>query len=199
MYKTSEKTTRRIALTFISGLLVLAMLAVLLPLQHAGAVGLAVTCSTYHSVASGETLSSISVKYNVSVQEIASANDLKEPYQIFVGQRLCIPGSASATTSATETASTIKGPNFTIKATKNPYTIEIATVGYAAKTPFYVRIIRNDQPKAITTKLGTIKTNKSGVGTRTFRIPKAYRDASTVTICLKNTFTDGVQCNSYTP
>jgi len=198
MFKNNEKTTRRIALTAVSVMLVLALMAVVLPQRQAGAVGLAVTCSTYHSVASGETLSSISVKYNVSVAEIASANDLKEPYQIFVGQRLCIPGSAvAATTTATETAS--KGPDFTVKATKSPWMYEIATVGYPAKTPFFIRLTRTDNNPPISIKLGTMKTNKSGVAKRLVRLPQQFRNSTSLQICLKNAFTDGVQCKAFTP
>ena len=198
MYKTNAKTTRRVALTVISVMMVLALLAVILPQRQASAVGLAVTCSTYHSVVSGETLSSISVKYNVSVQEIAAANDLTEPYQIYVGQRLCIPGTtAVATTSATASAN--KGPDFTVKATKNPFTYEITTIGYPAKTPFYIRLTRSDNNPPITIKLGTMKTNKSGVASRTIRLPKQFRDADRLSICLKNTFTDGVQCKYFVP
>jgi len=198
MYQTSNQPTRRIALTIVSVLMVIALMAVMLPQQRASAVGLAVTCSTYHTVSSGETLSSISVKYDVSVTEIATANELKEPYQIFVGQRLCIPGTVAATTTATDTTSTAKGPDFTAKKGSDPFTVVISTVGYPARTPYYFRITRVDQP-SVTAKLGTMKTNKTGVATRTFRIPKAFRDASLVTICLKNAFNDGVQCKTYKP
>ena len=197
MYEKSEKPTRRIAMIAVSLLMVLSLLAVMLPQQGAGAVGLAVTCSTYHTVASGETLSSISVKYDVSVQEIASANDLKEPYQIFVGQRLCIPGNPVVTSTA-GAASTATGPDFTLKEGSDPYTLEIATVGYPAKSPYYVRISRSDSP-SLTAKLGTMKTNKSGVAKRTFRIPNKFRTAPLVSICLKNAYTDKVQCKSYVP
>jgi LysM repeat protein len=198
MDKTSEKTNRRVALIVISVMMVLALIAVTLPQRQANAEVLAVTCSTYHSVVSGETLSSIALKYNVTVQELATANDLTEPYQIYVGQRLCIPGSTVvATPGATGTAT--KGPTFTIKETKDPFTYEIATVGYPVKTPFYIRITRSDNNPPITTKLGTMKTNKSGVAKRNVRLPRQYRDAPVLTICLKNALTDGVQCKSFVP
>lgn len=196
MFNRSKQITHRIAFIATSILLVVATLAVALPMQRASAVGLAVTCSTYHTVSNGETLSSIALKYNVTVQELATANELKEPYQIFVGQRLCIPGTVSATAAATATAKT--GPDFTITAGKTPYTIEIATIGYPAKSPYYVRILKSNRDGSSSQKLGTMKTNKSGVAKRTFRIPKPYRDIP-VTICLKNQVNDSVQCNSYQP
>jgi LysM repeat protein len=162
-------------------------------------VGLAQTCSTYHSVASGETLSSISVKYNVSVQEIATANDLKEPYQIYVGQRLCIPGSAVVATATTTAAAAADGPDFTVKAGKDPFTFEIATVEYPANSPLFIRVLRPGSSPLITAKLGTMKTNKSGVAKRVVRLPKPFRDANRLTLCLKNAYTDDAQCKSFNP
>jgi LysM repeat protein len=188
--------TRRITLVGISLLLVLSLLATALPLQRASASVLAVTCSTYHTVASGETVSSIAAKYNITVAELATANDLKEPYTIYVGQRLCIPGTTAP--AATETA-TVKGPNFTIKAEKDPSYITITTVGYPKKTPFYVRLVTGKFPDINTVKIGTIRTDKTGAATRTFKIPKNFRTLSSFNVCLKNAFTDELQCNLYVP
>lgn len=198
MHKTSEKSTRRIAMTVVSVMMVLALMAVMLPQRQASAVGLAVTCSTYHSVASGETLSSISVKYDVSVADIASANDLKEPYQIYVGQRLCIPGTAAVATATTTAETTSDGPDFTVKAAKDAFTYEIATVSYPVKSPLFIRVTRPDN-STVTAKLGTMKTNNKGVAKRVVRLPKPFRDAETLKICLKNAYTDDVQCKLFTP
>jgi len=195
MSNNPKNTTRRIALVFVSVMLVVAMLAVVIPQQQAGAVGLAVTCSTNYTVVSGDTLSSIALKYDITVQELATANDLKEPYQIFVGQKLCIPGSTAVTTTATTTTS--KGPDFTIKETTQPYMLEIATVGYPKNSPYFVKVSQADRP-SITRKLGTMKTNKNGVAKRVFRLTKKFRDVP-LTICLKNVYTDQVQCKAYTP
>jgi LysM repeat protein len=87
----------------IATLLVLSFLAA--PLGSPGRVAVAQTCAINHTVASGETLSSIAVKYDVEWTTIATANNLKEPYAIFVGQSLCIPASATTTTTTTTTAS----------------------------------------------------------------------------------------------
>lgn len=47
----------------------------------------------YHMVASGETLYSIALQYNSSVDAIASANQIDYPFTISVGQQLAIPAS----------------------------------------------------------------------------------------------------------
>lgn len=46
---------------------------------------------TYHVVEKGETLYRISRIYGVSLEGIARANDIKDPSQIKVGQRIIIP------------------------------------------------------------------------------------------------------------
>jgi LysM repeat protein len=46
-----------------------------------------------HVVAAGETLFSIARRYGTTVDAIAHANGIPDPRQIFVGQRLVIPGS----------------------------------------------------------------------------------------------------------
>jgi len=48
-------------------------------------------CARYHVVRFGETLFSIGRLYGVNPWDIAAANHLPNPNQIFAGQRLCIP------------------------------------------------------------------------------------------------------------
>jgi LysM repeat protein/multisubunit Na+/H+ antiporter MnhB subunit len=48
-------------------------------------------CARYHVVRFGETLFSIGRMYGVNPWDIAAANHLPNPNQIFAGQRLCIP------------------------------------------------------------------------------------------------------------
>jgi lipoprotein-anchoring transpeptidase ErfK/SrfK len=51
--------------------------------------------ATTHVVARGENLYRIGLRYGVSVQAMAWANGLKNPYLIYVGQRLVIPNRSS--------------------------------------------------------------------------------------------------------
>lgn len=51
-----------------------------------------------HVVSAGETLFSISRRYGVSLASLSTANNLLNPSQIYAGQRLIIPGSATAST-----------------------------------------------------------------------------------------------------
>lgn len=52
------------------------------------------TCIATHVVQGGETLASIGRRYNISWSAIAAANSLSNANQIYVGQRLCIPGGS---------------------------------------------------------------------------------------------------------
>lgn len=54
------------------------------------------TAQSYHVVAPGENLFRIALRYGLSVQVVATANHLANVNQVYVGQRLVIPGRASA-------------------------------------------------------------------------------------------------------
>ncbi len=51
---------------------------------------------TIHLVLAGESLTSISLRYGVSVEAIAQRNGLAPPYTIFAGQELVIPSDGEA-------------------------------------------------------------------------------------------------------
>lgn len=50
-------------------------------------------CRAQHTVQSGETLKRIGLKYNVTWQELARINNIKNPNRILAGQVLCIPAA----------------------------------------------------------------------------------------------------------
>ena len=50
-------------------------------------------CTVIHVVQSGETLSNIALRYDVTVSAITDANGLTDQNFVWVGQRLCIPGA----------------------------------------------------------------------------------------------------------
>lgn len=54
--------------------------------------------SNAHIVQSGETLFRIALQYELSVQELASANGISDPTVIYVGQQLVIPGVSESPT-----------------------------------------------------------------------------------------------------
>jgi surface antigen len=56
----------------------------------------AIRCSVQHIVISGETLSSIASKYDISWPQLISINHLSDPNQIIAGQNICIPAESSS-------------------------------------------------------------------------------------------------------
>lgn len=51
------------------------------------------TCSVWYTVQRGDTLSGIAVNFGTTVPALMAANNLSNPNVIFVGQKLCIPGT----------------------------------------------------------------------------------------------------------
>jgi putative chitinase len=55
----------------------------------------------WHTVKSGETLSSIARRYGTTWQAIAKANNLSNPNNIYVGQKLKIPSASGDSSGGT--------------------------------------------------------------------------------------------------
>lgn len=176
--------------------LTLALIAGALPQAAiaAPAPSTTVTCVKYHNVESGDTLSAISVKYDVSIAELAAANNLKEPYTLFVGQRLCIPGSTTSTTTTTTTA---KKTGWT--ATREGNYLVISVTNFPKKANYYVKIKKGILAvKEPWVKLGILRTKKNTDVTRYFKLPKNFTEPALFTVCIKNAKTDAVQCQTIT-
>jgi LysM repeat protein len=174
----------------------LVMLAILAaPLTSPVKVAVAQDCAVRHTVAAGETLSSIALKYDVEWTAIATANSLKEPYAIFVGQVLCIPASATTTTTTgTTTTSTTKKPTFTVSVAGTRLYVE--TSNFTKKAVYFVKIGSGPARVAEYVKLGRLLVRKDTTATASYRIIKKYQDASILTVCLKNVRSDELQCKT---
>ena len=78
-----------------------------------------------YTVKSGDTLAGISAEYNIAMKTIADANEIKEPYNLEIGQQLKIPGVKKAETTTPETPAT----NPTTTPTTTPTTSTVADSG----------------------------------------------------------------------
>lgn len=115
----------------------------------------AADCTVQHTVRAGENLFRIGLRYGVGWPAIAAANNLANPNLIYIGQVLCIPGAATATSTPTPASGT---PSATATATTTPPTATATLLPTATPLP--------------TLRPGTIPT---------FRITAVARD-KTVTI-----------------
>ncbi len=155
---------------------------------------LAADCAVSHTVVSGDTLSSIALKYNTTVAAIAAENNLKEPYTLQIGQTLCIPGSSSSGSSSSTTTTSTK-PGFTVTFLPSGRHITVKTANYPKKNTFVVNASGQGTAKY---HLGLLKTTKSNTSVqKTYQLPKPMRGAGLVTVCLKNKQYDNIQCNRY--
>jgi hypothetical protein len=198
MDKTKPTSKPRVAVRIFSMILVAALLAGALPqfVLAAPPNTILQTCARTHVVESGDTLSSISVTYDISVAEIAAANNLVEPYTLVIGQNLCIPGSAPTTPSGSSTTSASDKPGFTIQRQGN--NLVIVASNYPQRSNFYVKIkkgrLASSEPWV---KLGILRTKKNDEVARSFRLPKSFYNSPQFQVCLKNAKSDGISCQSF--
>jgi hypothetical protein len=66
------------------------------------------SCATIHVVKWGQTAAIIARSYGVSVSQLSTTNALANPDRIYVGQKLCVPASGSASTAQTSTSPSSK-------------------------------------------------------------------------------------------
>ncbi|MGD1994260.1 MAG: LysM domain-containing protein, partial [Anaerolineae bacterium] len=78
---------------------------------------------TVHIVQRGETLFSIARRYGLTVDAITHANGIPDPRQIYVGQRLAIPGIVEGDTSALATVGYVVQAGDTLAAIARRYHI----------------------------------------------------------------------------
>ena len=190
---TSRRPTRIAGL--LSSLVILALMLSIVPRPAQAATN--ATCSQYYKVQSGETLTFIATKFSVTLTELANANNLKDPYVIFVGQELCIPTTSTTTTTTATTTSSSK-TGFTIES-KDFKTIIITVSNFPKKAVYYVKGKNANRGDYSWYKFGRVKTSKTGSSTTTLRLPKGLRDKEFLQICLKNATTDAVSCQYFRP
>jgi murein DD-endopeptidase MepM/ murein hydrolase activator NlpD len=156
----------------------------------------AASCASNYTVVSGDTLSAIADKNKLTVAELATANDLKEPYTLQVGQTLCIPGAAATTTTTTTTEATGTDPTFKITVAAGYITLN--TANFPTKNVFYVKVGEGTRHVSDYQKVGTLRTKKTGAVQKTFRLPKTMRTPTSLTVCVKNALTDETLCKIWT-
>ena len=188
--KTKGSRLGRLAFMTLSLFLVLAVLAAAVP-QSAGAA----TCKFTHKVRAGESLIIIANLYQADWKEIAEANDLKEPYALTVGQKLCIPDGIAPGSDDTGT----EGGKAKLTGLPAMMHVLVVVENYPSNKVYNVRV--GDGPSGNPTsnfyKVGRLKTNKKGNFEGYFRLPRELHVQEELTVCLKDPFTDSTYCSDY--
>lgn len=163
----------------ISALLVLAVIAAALPQPVAAA-----SCMTYYTVKAGDKTGKISRNFDVKWIEIAKANNLERPYELQVGQRLCIPFKYSVS---------LKG-NINVRSVNN--LIQITAAGFPNKGSYTVKVRDVTLSAGDWYKLGKLSIKKNTSSKGDYILPKALKGAIYLEVCIKNGTTDHVVCKT---
>ncbi len=151
-----------------------------------------IPCVQYYTVQKNDTLNSIARKFSVKFNELVQANKLKEPYTIFVGQRLCIPKTSKVGPVGIGDWGTTDALYFTVRYTAKGFVI--TAVNFPPKSHFLVKIDDLAVPGIEWVKIGKLKVKKTGQVEVAFELPEALRSATFLHICLKNQINDGLFC-----
>lgn len=194
--KTEQKKNKGVWTITFSLFMVLALLAGVMP-PRALAADHQVTCVSYYTVVSGDTLTAIALKYDITWQELASANDLKDPYPLYVSQSLCIPASStsSSSPSSSSTTGTTTTARFTVTRDGNYLTIKVNNLTKGAV--YYVKADDASDRVFRWRKIGLVRMGKNTAVTTTIKLPKGIRDNELFNICLKNGNTDALYCGRF--
>ncbi len=188
-----QKANRRQLVALMSVMLMVALAAGMLP-QSAQAAPRLATCESKYTVQAGDTLTSIALTYGVDFFELAEANNLKSPYEIFVGDVLCIPAGASTPDEddSSSTATSTKKWVFTREG--NYVTVKGNDLG--KKSSYYVKVSNALKSYSPWYKIGLFNNQKNSTLTQVYKLPKIFQDNIYVSVCLKNANTDSVYCET---
>ncbi|HZD56211.1 MAG TPA: LysM domain-containing protein [Anaerolineales bacterium] len=143
---------------------------------------LAAGCSQTYTVKQGEYLSLIAKRYGLSWRALAEINNIKSPWVIYTGQKLCI--SEEGTITPTPQPGTI--PTFSIVSVEKDKSVTIRTRDFPAKDSFDV-LMGPFGTKGINGRLvDTIDSGKGGSFTANFKIPAFLRGSRQIAIRLES-------------
>ncbi len=133
----------------------------------------AATCSQYHTVRRGQSLSWIGAWYGVNWKALADANGIKAPWVIYPGQRLCITGKASTGWSTPTKAASWKNWNFAVIGVVEDTTVTIQTALFPDNM-LYTAEIGCPSCGVATVAVADVDSDKGGVIKKVFDIPEAF-------------------------
>lgn len=183
-------TTQAVRLLLASAM-VLAIVLAGLP-QNTAAAASNSTCVQMYTVQKNDTLNKIARRFAVKFNDLVKANDMKEPYRIFVGQELCIPRHSKLGSVGTGDSGATMALYFTIRHTKKGFVID--AVNFPAKSSYVVKIDNLATPEVDWVKAGRLNVKKTGEVKVAYELPKDLLSANFLHICLKDQRSDALFC-----
>lgn len=173
-------------------LLLVAFAFGLYPQTEAAAVSAA--CAERYTVQAGDTLTAIAFAYDVTLEELADANGLTDPYVIYIGQVLCIPASSTSNDSDTDSEADSDDDGDVSVDTDGLY-LDVTASDMTKRSIFYVkaRSWRNRFPGEWY-KLGLLHMGKNSSLTDSYRLPTILREKDALEVCLKDVSNDDLYC-----
>ncbi len=172
-------------------------------------------CKYYYKVQPGDTITYIGQLYQIDWREIAEANNLKEPYVLTPGDKLCIPGGVAPEITESETG------DATITAKTEPTGSVVGNIGWVylklehfPKNKNYNVIIRPktslnsyrlncftinypDPNKPSAEQCRSIRTDENGFFEGFLRIPTYIPNSPLHELCIKDVWTDDTLCTNF--
>jgi LysM repeat protein len=171
-------------------ILVLSMSAATVPEVAVAAPAAKSKCGTPYIVKQGDTLANIGKKYDVSSYTIVNENNLKSPYTIYVGQKLCMPENNKSGSLAGKYANA-QAAYFTAYFWAGG--INVQPYNYP-KTTVFVKVDNAGDRSKNFIKIGRLNTKNTGNNRVHYDLPTDLKSAKSLWVCLKNLTTDYNQC-----
>jgi hypothetical protein len=149
----------------------------------------AVTCAYYHTIKNTDTTTIIAKTYDLKWRVIADTNGLEYPYELFVGERLCIPPKGAVVSTTTLEDGVL---NITVVGDR----ITIYTSKFTDRYFFNARIRSGTAYIGGWYKLGMVRVNKKTEQKFTFTLTSKLKSERYFTVCLKETSTDDMICRT---
>lgn len=171
-------------------LVAVSLLAALVP-----ATGLAADkdCKTSYEVRRTSTLNGIAKAFGYTAAQLVDKNDLKKPYTIYVGQRLCIPTKSEKVPKIDSKYTSAPAAYFVVGRTSDGMII-LVTYNYP-KTSVLIKGTNASSSARKFYNIGTLNIASAG-NNHAFRykLPSDIKNATKLLICLKDRVTDNLQC-----
>lgn len=119
----------------------------------------------YYIVKSGDSLWSISKKHNITIQELASLNNLKKPYNIKPGERLIVYGNKNNIIETEENGVYIVKSGDNLSSIANKFNIGIVELAKLnnLKKPYNIRIGQKLKINSNSTKIKNTTKKTTGI------------------------------------
>jgi hypothetical protein len=141
-------------------------------------------CKQWHTVQSGEYLTLIAKPYGANWRNIAEINNIKSPYTIYPGQKLCISTSSAVPYTPPVSSSGVKVYATSVREDK---TVTLQGKNLASNSRHTIYLSNEKVANASRLIIGSVVTDKDGAFKATFNIPKTLYDVSKIRVILYST------------